>query len=49
MLFSVFLGNLLSDMGRGEDALNDYTKAIEIDPQSAEAYFNRGWFIFYIC
>ena len=29
-------------MEREEDALNDYTKAIEIDPQYAEAYNYRG-------
>ena len=36
------LGVSLNDLGRKEDALNDYTKAIKINPQYAEAYNNRG-------
>lgn len=30
------------DEGRNEDAIQEYTKAIEIDPRSAAAYNNRG-------
>ena len=40
------LGNIFVDLGREQDALNDYTKAIKIDPQYAEAYNNRGRFYF---
>ena len=29
-------------MGRDEDAIKDFTKAIEINPLFAEAYYNRG-------
>jgi tetratricopeptide (TPR) repeat protein len=30
------------DIGDYDGALADYNKAIEIDPESATAYFNRG-------
>ena len=30
------------DLGRIEDAFNDFTIAIEIDPQYSEAYISRG-------
>ena len=36
------LGNSLSELGRKEDAINNFTKAIEINPQFAEAFFNIG-------
>ena len=29
-------------MGKKEDAIIDYSKAIEINPQYADAYNNRG-------
>lgn len=29
-------------MGIKEEAIKDYTKAIEIDPQRQHAYINRG-------
>ena len=29
-------------MERKDEAIEDYTKAIEINPQYAEAYFGRG-------
>ena len=29
-------------MGREEDAIKDYTSAIEINPSSVETYYNRG-------
>ena len=38
----IFLGLTLSDLGRKEEALQDYTKAIQIDSLDADAYFNRG-------
>ena len=40
-----FLGISLDDLGRKEDAINDFTKAIEINPQDASAYYNRGRYI----
>ena len=36
------LGILLDDLGRKKDAIKDYTKAIEINPEDADAYNNRG-------
>ena len=36
----------LSDLGRNEDAINSYSKALEIDPQYAEAYFARVRYYF---
>ena len=38
----LFLGNILSDLGRTEEAIKDYSTAIEINPQYANAYYNRG-------
>lgn len=35
-------GNRYSRNGAYEQALQDYTKAIELDPGFAEAYYNRG-------
>ncbi|MEI6285025.1 MAG: MBG domain-containing protein, partial [Bacillota bacterium] len=35
-------GNALSSNGRAADAVVDYSKAIEEQPNFAEAYFNRG-------
>jgi len=35
-------GKTLFDMGRTQEAIADYTKAIELDPTFAEAYINRG-------
>ena len=32
----------LSDLGRNEEALLDYTKAIEIHPMDDNAYNDRG-------
>ena len=45
----IFVGLTLSDLGRKEDALQDYTKAIQIDSLNADAYVNRGRdnFLFY--
>ena len=33
-------------MGRKEDAINDYTKAIEVNPQYFKAFFNRGTYYY---
>ena len=35
-------GNALNSNGRAADAVADYSKAIEAQPDFAEAYFNRG-------
>ena len=37
-----FIGNLLKDLGRTEEALFDYSKAVEINPLNSKAYKNRG-------
>lgn len=36
------LANALKDMGRLDDALTSYNKAISLNPDYAEAYSNRG-------
>ena len=36
------LGVLLSGFGRNKEAILDYTKVIEINPQFYGAYYNRG-------
>lgn len=36
-------GNELAEEGRYEEAIEEYTKAIEIDPDYAAAYNNRGY------
>ena len=36
------LGLTLSEEVRKEDAIEEFTKAIEIDPYYAAAYFSRG-------
>ena len=41
-IIQIKLGNLLSDLGRQEEALFDYNKAIEINPRYANYYNNRG-------
>ncbi len=35
-------GNAKVDLGLKEQALKDYDKAIELDPNDADAYNNRG-------
>ena len=47
MLIRYKLGNLLIDLGRKEEALIDYNKAIEINPIYAKAYYNRGRYYLY--
>ena len=42
MLFLYLLGVSFHNLGRKEDAINDYTQAIDIDPKYANAYNNRG-------
>ena len=41
-LLNYLIGIALDDLGRKKEAVEDYTKAIEIDPQYVDAYFNRG-------
>ena len=36
------LGFALSDLGSKEEAIKDFTKALEMNPQYAEAYLGRG-------
>ena len=40
--FKTISGNILSQLGRKEEAIIDYTKAIEINVYYADAYTNRG-------
>jgi len=35
-------GNALDDLGRGDEALQQYRTAINLDPKSAAAYYNMG-------
>ena len=45
VLFKIYLlGNTLISMARFEDAINDYTKAININPRFVKSYSNRGIF-----
>ena len=37
----------MSVLGRNEEAIKDYTKAIEINPQDHEVYFNMGYYYVY--
>ena len=37
-----YLGNVLFELGRKPEAINDFTKAIELNPNYADAYFKRG-------
>ena len=41
------LGLTLSDAERKDDAIEEFTKAIEINPYYAAAYFSRGRSYFY--
>ena len=41
MLF-LYQGNALNKLGEEEEAHNNYTKAIMINPQYSEAYIGRG-------
>ncbi|QDT71210.1 tetratricopeptide repeat protein [Lacipirellula limnantheis] len=38
-------GDLLVDLGRYRDALQDYAKAIDLDPQFEHAYRNGAWLL----
>ena len=42
MLLNHFLGIALKALERIEEAIENYSKAIEINPQYANAYYNRG-------
>ena len=35
-------GNAYADQGQHDQAIRDYTKALEINPKHVVAYFNRG-------
>ena len=39
------IGIALHKLGRKEDAIIDYSNAIELNPQFANAYVNRGNFL----
>ena len=39
------LGNSLNDSGRKDDAIKDYTKAIEINPQYFQGFFEVDYII----
>ncbi|KAM3131314.1 hypothetical protein pb186bvf_016632 [Paramecium bursaria] len=41
------LGIVLCKLGKFDEAFKDYAKAIEINPQEAEFYFNRGLSLLY--
>ena len=49
---SAFLSNLLGDalkgLGRLNEAINAYETAIEINPRSAEAWYNKGQILWYM-
>ena len=38
----VYKGNVLSDLNKFDEAITAYDKAIEINPQSSEAWNNKG-------
>ena len=42
IILNYFIGNVLKKLGRNEEAIKDYSRAIEINPQKDEAYFSRG-------
>ncbi len=35
-------GNAYDDLGQYQRAIQDYTRAIQLDPDLAQAYYNRG-------
>ena len=41
-IFIFKIGKLYEELGRKSEAVFDYTKAIEIDSQSPDAYYYRG-------
>ena len=38
----IILGSVLNELGRKEEAIIDYSKAIELNPKYTDAYINRG-------
>ena len=38
----IFIGNVLYALGRNEEAIEDYTRALEKNPQRVKAFYNRG-------
>ena len=44
-LISAYLsrGSAYNKLERFEEALQDFNKVIELDPNNSEAYNNRGW------
>ena len=45
-IFPNFLGNALSNLERYEDAIINYTKALEFNPHHAKAFYKRGIYFF---
>ena len=41
-IISHIIGILFNNLGRNEEALSDYNKAIQINPLNAMAFNNRG-------
>ena len=40
--FLQYLGEILNDLGRSEEAIIDYNTALEINPKNADIYYLRG-------
>ena len=38
-----YRGRAYTAMGKHDEAISDYTQAIELNPNSAESYYNRGF------
>jgi tetratricopeptide (TPR) repeat protein len=36
-------GSALNKLKRFQEAMSDFNKALELDPENQEAYNNRGW------
>ena len=48
-LDSYFIAKTFNYLGRKKEAIEDYTKAIDINPQAAEPYNNRGYNCLIVC
>ena len=46
VLINYLIGIALHNLGKNEDPIIDYSKAIEINPQYANAYVNRGKYFY---